>query len=84
MFKVGDKVRIKENAHAISCDCYFSSHMEKHCGKVAEIQSVASNGHLYLALDDERTWYWHPKRKSRICGESSQSVQRFVSLEREG
>ena len=62
IFKIGDKVKVKENFWEIEGDVYLNNNMKKLAGRVLEVQSISSSGNVYTKQDDsnnQTTWNWH-------------------------
>ena len=59
-YQVGDRVRIKENAHKIITATYFNHEMEKFEGKTFEISRVLNNHYIFdeIMNEDGYEWYW--------------------------
>jgi len=61
LFKVNDKVILKENFWEIESVIYFNGNMKKLLGKTLEVESVFSDGNVYTKQDDsndDASWTW--------------------------
>ena len=74
-FKVGDKVRIKEDLKAYFNynGCYFAPEMEKYKGKTAVIKFFSikngeknANNYRYELDIDDGEWYWSPSMLEKV------------------
>ena len=60
-FKVGDKIKVKENFWKIESNIYDWSGMKKLAGRTLEVKSVYSDGNVHTKQDDssdDTSWYW--------------------------
>lgn len=91
-FKVGDKVRIKEDLK-VGCEyndgCYFDSEMEKYKGKIAVVKSYRiplhlngnvknANNYRYKLDIDGGDWYWSSSMLEKV-----EDKKHFKSLPRD-
>jgi len=61
-FKVGDKVKVKENFWEIKNSVHANDSMKKLAGRTLEVESVHSTGKVYTKQDDSNDdtyWAWH-------------------------
>jgi len=60
-FKVGDKIKVKENFWEIQSDVRVSIEMKKLAGRTLEVKYVESGGDVHTKQDDsndDTIWYW--------------------------
>ena len=61
-FKIGDKIKVKENFWEIKSDVYLNHNKKKLAGRTLEVGSVDGNGNFRTKQDDsndDTIWYWH-------------------------
>lgn len=60
-YKIGDKVKVKENFWEIKSDIGFNDRMKKLAGRTLEVDSVNSSGIVFTKQDDSKDdtrWAW--------------------------
>jgi len=60
-FKIGDKVKVKENFWEIESGMSTLDSMKKLAGRTLEVGSAESNGNVFTKQDDsndDTSWYW--------------------------
>ena len=61
IFKIGDKVTVKENFWEIEGDVYLNDNMKKLAGRTLEVESVYDDGDVNTKQDDSKDhtiWAW--------------------------